>query len=72
MIESIVDSPYEKKRDSIHDLLNSASSNGGGAAGVVKTKVNKRSHRIFELYETETRFVSILETIIKVNDFNAS
>jgi hypothetical protein len=57
-----VDSPFEKQRESGHGLLNSASSNGAGAK-----KISKRSQRIFELYETEKRFVNILHTIIYVS-----
>ena len=54
-----IDSPYEKQRnDSSHGILNSASSNGPSK------KVNKRSLRINELFETEKRFVSILQAII--------
>ncbi len=55
-----VDSPFEKQREN-HGLLNSASSNGAGTK-----KMNKRSQRIYELYETEKRFVNILHTIIYV------
>ena len=59
-----VDSPFEKQRDtSNHGILNSASSNGGGGAA---KKANKRSARIYELFETEKRFVNILQTIIQV------
>jgi hypothetical protein len=53
-----IDSPFEKQREN-HGLLNSASSNGAGCK-----KMNKRSQRIYELYETEKRFVNILHTII--------
>ncbi len=58
-----IDSPFESKQrnnDSNHGILNSASSNGA-----IK-KVNKRSARIYELFETEKRFVNILQTIIQV------
>jgi len=53
-----IDSPFEKRNEHI---LNSASSNGTNSK-----KINKRSQRIFELYETEKRFVNILHTIILV------
>lgn len=56
-----IDSPFEKQRESTgHGILNSASSNGANSG----KKMNKRSQRIIELYETEKRFVSILHTII--------
>jgi hypothetical protein len=58
-----VDSPFEKQRDNSHGLLNSASSNGTNGA----KKMNKRSQRIYELFETEKRFVNILHTIIVVS-----
>jgi hypothetical protein len=54
-----IDSPFEKRNEHI---LNSASSNGANSK-----KINKRSQRIFELYETEKRFVNILHTIIVVS-----
>jgi hypothetical protein len=47
--------------DSGHGILNSASS---GTCAV--KKVNKRTARITELFETEKRFVNILQTIIQV------
>jgi hypothetical protein len=59
-----IDSPFESKQrnnDSSHGILSSASSNGA------TKKVNKRSARIYELFETEKRFVNILHTIIQVN-----
>lgn len=59
-----VDSPFENKRDNSHGLLNSASSNGTNANN---KKANKRFQRIYELYETEKRFVTILHTIIHVS-----
>ncbi len=61
-----MDSPFEKHRDSQGHghLLNSA-----GSAGANNTKkMNKRTQRIIELYETEKRFVNILHSIIYVND----
>ena len=58
-----IDSPFEKHtRDSAHGILNSASSNGASNS----KKVTKRSQRIYELYETEKRFVNILHAIIYV------
>jgi hypothetical protein len=62
-LKNKVDSPYEKQRESGHGLLNSASSNGANNT----KKMSKRSQRIYELFETEKRFVNILHTIICVN-----
>lgn len=61
----IVDSPFESKRDNSHGLLSSASSNGANGGNASK-KANKRFQRIYELFETEKRFVTILHTIIHV------
>ena len=59
-----MDSPFEKNRESQgHGILNSASSTGQGNP----KKINKRTQRIVELYETEKRFVNILHSIIYVS-----
>ncbi len=61
-----MDSPFEKNRESQgHGILNSASSTGQGNP----KKINKRTQRIIELYETEKRFVNILHSIIYVSQF---
>ena len=62
-VMSVDHSPFEPaKNNNNGNGLNSASSNNGQAK-----KMNKRAHRVYELYETEKRFVNILHTIIYVS-----
>jgi hypothetical protein len=57
-----VDSPYESQKDNgMSGLLNSAGNNNGNK------KLSKRAQRIYELFETEKRFVNILHTVVFVS-----
>lgn len=58
----LVDSPYEQKENANLALLNGGNNYANGSK-----KLSKRSQRIYELYETEKRFVNILHTIIFVS-----
>lgn len=56
-----VDSPFNAEKENFA-LLQNGNSYGNGSK-----KLSKRSQRIYELYETEKRFVNILHTIIFVS-----
>jgi hypothetical protein len=59
-----VDSPYETQKDNNLGILNSAGNSSNG-----NKKLSKRLQRIYELYETEKRFVNILHTVVVVRIF---